>query len=429
MEKVGKKYFHALSLAATGALIYVIGGALWIYFSDYLLEFLTNNMPELSRFQTYKGFFFIIVTGFILFSIIARYTKNIHDVEEAFRKTIEEVKDYAIYLLDDKGNIITWNKGAEIISGYSSEEIMGKNNTIFFLDEENGSNPSLSQLEMARREGKVILEGNRVRKDGSTYYALTTTTTLYNKKGKVSGFLKISYDLTERKKNEELIIKNQQEIRKLMEHLEMAKEEERTSIAREIHDELGQMLTSLKIDLSLLLKDAEKGMEKLNDRVINMKKKVDSSITTVRRISSGLRPNELEFLGVEATLESELQSLSNTTGIKTIFNSSIGTLKIINKQSSIAVYRIFKEAITNILRHANANSVIVNIFLEKDNFILEICDDGEGFNSEIIPQSSFGLIGMKERALILGGSLIIKSLPEAGCKVILSMPQNRLTSL
>ena len=403
MEKTGRKYFHALSLAATGTLIYVIGGALWIYFSDYLLEFLTNNMPELSRFQTYKGFFFIIVTGFILFSIIARYTKNIHDVEEAFRKTIEEVKDYAIYLLDDKGNIVTWNKGAEIISGYSSEEIMGKNNTIFFLDEQDGGNPSFSQLEMARKEGKVISEGNRVRKDGSTYYALTTTTTLYDKKGKVSGFLKISYDLTERKKNEEVIIKNQQKIRDLMEHLELAKEKERTSIAREIHDELGQMLTSLKIDLSLLLKDAEKGMDKLNDRIINMKKKIDSSITTVRKISSGLRPNELDFLGVEATLESELQSLSSTTGIKTIFNSNIGTLKIINKQSSIAVYRIFKEAVTNILRHANADLVIVNIFLEENDFILEICDDGKGFNSGIIPQSSFGLIGMKERALILGG--------------------------
>jgi PAS domain S-box-containing protein len=429
VEKAKKKYFPALSLAAAGTLLYVAGGILWIYLSDYLLKFLTTSLPEFSRYQMYKGFFFIVITGFILFVVIARYSKTIHDAEEAFRKTIEGVKDYAIFLLDEKGNVITWNKGAELLSGYSTEDIMGKSSTVFFPDGETDKMSSHEQLETARKNGKAVFEGDRVRRDGSVYYVLTTITTLYNKKGSVSGFLKISYDLTERKKAEEVIIRNRQQIRDLMEHLEIAKEEERVNIAREIHDELGQMLTSLKIDLSLLSKDAGTGMGKIEDRIESMKQKINSSINTVRKISSGLRPDGLDYFGIEATIESELQSLNNSTGIKTRLNSTIDNLKITNRQTSIAVYRIYKEAITNILRHSNAASVTVNISLnEKKDFVLEICDDGAGFNSDVIIQTSFGLMGMKERAAILGGSLAIESFPGAGCKIRLIVPSDRLAA-
>jgi PAS domain S-box-containing protein len=427
MKKVNK-YFPALSLAASSTLIYLIAGILWIFLSDNLLDILIKNRPELTQFQTYKGLFFILATGFILFLLIAGYSNKIHTIEETFRKTIEEVIDYAIYILDEDGNILTWNKGAEIMSGYAPDEIMGKNHEVFYTPEEKAQNLAVGQLKIVRKEGKLVFEGNRIRKDGTNYYALVTTTALYNNKREVNGFLKIVYDLTERKKSEDLIIQNRQQIRNLMEHLELVREEERINIAREIHDELGQMLTSLKIDLSLLSKDTMQINNKVEERINKMKQKIDSSINTVRKISSGLRPNEIDFFGIEATIESELLSLRDSSGISVNLNSSLKEFKITDTKTSIAIYRIFKEAITNILRHSNATSITVNIFMnENSNLVLEIYDNGGGFDSDAIAHTSYGIIGMLERATILGGTLLVDSKPGLGCRVTLLVPQNRLT--
>jgi PAS domain S-box-containing protein len=427
MEKTFKKYFPALPLAVSGTLIYVSAGILWIFLSDNLLDVLVKSTPELTMFQTYKGLFFVLATGFILFLLIAGYTKKIHDIEEKFRKTIEEVKDYAVYILDAGGNIITWNKGAENISGYTSDEVMGKNHSIFYTGEDRQNNIPEEQLNIAAANGRFSAERNRTRKDGSFYYALVTTTPLFDNKNGVTGFLKIVYDLTERKKAEEEIIQNRQQIRNLMEHLEYVREEERVSISREIHDELGQMLTSLKIDLSLLTKDSESLSANPQGRISRMKQKIDSSINTVRKISAGLRPNEIDFFGVEATIESELLSLKEAAGIDTAFTSSLKDFKISNNKSSIAIYRIFKEAITNILRHSNASGISVTLTAAgSSNFVLEIYDNGKGFNSDNTSVTSYGIIGMKERAAILGGSLLVDSKPGQGCRIKLTVPQNRL---
>jgi PAS domain S-box-containing protein len=426
MEKANK-YLPAISLAASSTLIYLITGFLWIFISDNLLDTLIKNRPELTQFQTYKGLFFILATGLILFLLIAGYSKKIHNIEETFRKTIEEVKNYAIYILDENGNVVTWNKGAENMSGYASEEIMGENHMVFYTQEERVQKLHVEQLEIVRKEGKFVYEGNRIRKDGTNYYAIVTTTALYNNKGDVTGFLEIVYDITERKKSEDLIIQNRQQIRNLMEHLELVREEERIIVAREIHDELGQMLTSLKIDLSLLSKDTILINTRVDERINKMKQKIDSSINTVRKISSGLRPNEIDFFGIEATIESELLSLKDSSGIDVSLNSSLDEFKITDTKSSIAIYRIFKEAITNILRHSNATSIIVNIYInESNNLVLEIFDNGNGFDSVLISRTSYGLIGMQERATILGGTFQVDSKPGSGCRITLTVPRNRL---
>jgi signal transduction histidine kinase len=196
-------------------------------------------------------------------------------------------------------------------------------------------------------------------------------------------------------------------------------------MAREIHDELGQELTGLKMDLSWLVKRLSKNQKSLISKTESMLKLVDSTIQTVRKISSKLRPGVLDDLGIVAAIEWQTQDFRDRTGIKCELNSSVEDVEL-DRDRSTAVFRIFQETLTNVIRHAKATRIIVNVDEDAGNLILRVKDNGRGITeSEISNLKSLGLLGMRERALLFGGEVKISGIPGEGTTVTVTIPMRQ----
>jgi signal transduction histidine kinase len=205
-------------------------------------------------------------------------------------------------------------------------------------------------------------------------------------------------------------------------HLQSAREEEQSRIAREIHDKLGQALTGLKFDISWIGKKLPEGTEELQDKTRSMAKFIDGTIQIVRRISSELRPGVLDRLGLAAAIEWQVQEFQSRTGIKCTRSPNFEGLRL-DQDKATAIFRIFQEALTNVARHANATTVDVSLCLESGNLMLEVKDNGEGIpESALFDPKSLGLLGMKERALAFGGRVNIVGNPGNGTRVIMVIP-------
>jgi signal transduction histidine kinase/CheY-like chemotaxis protein len=229
-------------------------------------------------------------------------------------------------------------------------------------------------------------------------------------------------NITERKKAEQDILHKNEELKNLASHLQEVREEERATISREIHDELGQQLTALKMDIDWVLHkqvDTENEVaKKLND----MLKMSDHVIHTIRRISSDLRPAIIDDLGLIAALEWKCHDFEEKTGMPCYFVSKVTERKFENKLG-INTFRILQETLTNITRHASARSVAVSVSETETQLCLEIADNGKGISEENIGNGkTLGILGMKERAALLGGELSIRGIKNKGTKTKLTLP-------
>ena len=219
------------------------------------------------------------------------------------------------------------------------------------------------------------------------------------------------------------------ELRALAGHLHTAREEERATIARELHDELGQILTIAKMDLSHLVKRMTANMyadplpaAKVADAVRAVVISIDETIQSTRRIMQQLRPAALDELGLKATLEWQVQQFQERTGTQCAFSANIDSIALDHRRS-IAMYRIFQESLTNIARHAQASSVQVRLSSNGAELLLEIQDNGRGIRAEEKAKSGhFGLLGMNERAILLGGMIEIRGVPDRGTLVSVRVP-------
>lgn len=239
-----------------------------------------------------------------------------------------------------------------------------------------------------------------------------------------NAFARMSVNL--RRKNEELE-GEQGRLRALSARLQSAREEEGMRIAREIHDELGGALTGLKWDLEgidKILSGAENGgkIDSVQQKIPTMTGLIESTITTVRRISSELRPGILDDLGLIAAIEWQAQQFQSRTGIKCHSDTTLETVEL-DRESATAVFRIFQEILTNVLRHAQATKFHVKL-REQDGYLeLEVSDDGRGITeSEKGGAGSLGILGMKERALLVGGEVNIVGRDGSGTTVIVRVP-------
>ena len=210
--------------------------------------------------------------------------------------------------------------------------------------------------------------------------------------------------------------------RTLAAHIEAVREEERTRISREIHDELGQSLTGLKMDLSWLdrkLSDPKHkvSLRLLHEKIESMKDLVDATVQSVRKISTELRPGILDDLGLTAAIEWQASDFQSRTGIACRFESLPEDVSLDEKSSS-AVFRIFQEILTNVARHAEATQVDIDLKEEAGKLILEVRDNGRGITErESGNAKSLGLLGMRERAFLLGGEFHISGVPTHGTTV------------
>ncbi|HEX6640889.1 MAG TPA: ATP-binding protein, partial [Thermoanaerobaculia bacterium] len=247
---------------------------------------------------------------------------------------------------------------------------------------------------------------------------------LRDRDGTIKGAIKLSIDITERRQAEIALADSREQLRRLSSALNHLQEAERRRIAREVHDELGQRLTSLRLDLDLLRNEWRGGaLEEANARIATMFDLIDETLGTVRRVATALRPAVLDDFGFRAALEQELASLRKRTGITTTWSFHPDDLAV-DADRATALYRIVQEALTNIARHAGATSVEVHIEATTDDLCAEIVDDGRGITAEEIDsETTLGLLGMRERANALGGSAIIEGTPGRGTRVFVKIPR------
>lgn len=230
-------------------------------------------------------------------------------------------------------------------------------------------------------------------------------------------------ELIEKQQVEEMLKKSFDELRELASHLQDIREEERANMAREIHDELGQQLTGMKMDMTWLLKkisptENNQVQEKLSSTIGLL----DDTIKTVRKIATDLRPSILDDLGLLAAIEWHAQEFERRFGISTTFKSEVQRLDF-SPRTAIGLFRICQESLTNIARYSSAKNVSIILQEESDQIALKISDDGIGFDPDKIRnKKTLGLLGMNERALMMGGEFEISSIEGKGTLVAVKVP-------
>ncbi len=325
-------------------------------------------------------------------------------------------------LFDIHGRCIRWNKHTELLSGYSAEEI-SRMKPLGFFDEKEHEIVQAHVLD-AFKTGETRLEADLRTKAGALIpFYFSGIAIEYEG---VPCILGTGIDISERKKAENLLLQTSERLRELSAHLQKVREDERIRIAREIHDELGQQLTVLKMDISWLKKKIESDDPKVVQKMSDLMHVIDTTVKTVRKISSDLRPSLLDDLGLIAALEWHSQEFEKRSGIKITFVSALPELEV-NTSVATAMFRIFQETLTNVGRHANASAVEATLTQEDGKLIMRIRDDGKGFSlNEIADKKTLGILGMQERISIINGEYRIDSSPGLGTLVEVKVPIGNL---
>ena len=345
--------------------------------------------------------------------------RALKESEELYRALFENTGT-ATSLTEDSGTVVLVNSEFEKLLGYSKSEIEGKMNWASFVHP--------SDLAAARKHDRNLraapsgvpagFEMRLVDRNKRIKNVIITVNAIPGSTRRIASLK----DITHRKKIEKDLKKSRQRIRNLLEHVEEIREEERKRIAGEIHDELGQLLTALKMDVVWLAKHMPEAEQSIQEKARSMRQTIDMTIQSVKRISAELRPHVLDNLGLSAAIEWQVKQINDVTGIECRFTSSPPDVAS-DSQTSIALFRIFQEAITNAVRHSNASQVTVGLRQVPGHIRLVIEDNGSGIkSSEINDARSFGLISMKERARAIGGDMEIAGHTGKGTVITIEIP-------
>ncbi|MEJ7646427.1 MAG: PAS domain S-box protein [Chryseolinea sp.] len=338
--------------------------------------------------------------------------------EKKFSDTLIDSLPGIFYLYDKEGVFTRWNKKLEARSGFSSEEIAAMHPLDFY--DENDRKFIQGRIETGVAEGSDEFTAYFYSKDKKKvpYHFSEHKVSLNNK----DYLVRVGIDVSLSVKREQDLISSAREIKKLTTHLEHVREEERTRISREIHDELGQQITCLKMDASWLSRKIPLDEKSAHDKLNSMIAMLDNTVRTIRRISSDLRPAVLDNLGLVPALEWQSREFEKNTGMHCAFNAKAAEITV-ERSVATGIFRIYQEALTNITRHAKATHVEAVIGTSEEFVTLTVKDNGQGFNpAEAGSKETLGLIGMRERAAMMGGDLRIESLPGRGTHVLLNIP-------
>jgi PAS domain S-box-containing protein len=318
----------------------------------------------------------------------------------------------------EDGAFIEVNPATERLAGYSREEMIGRS----ALDLGLWPDPEERQRLIADLRREEAVHGREIRfqlKGGEVRDILASAALIDVGGRKLILFQGI--DITERKNAEKALRAHEELLRELSAHHDSVREEERARIAREIHDEMGQALTALKMDLSLLGLESAKTAPRVAEQARELKARVDGIIQLVRDVATALRPAALD-LGILAGVEWLVEEFQKRSGIRCRVKVENDRIDL-PEDRGIVLFRILQESLTNISRHAKARNVEISLRRDATHVRLEVKDDGEGFDpASIRNKKTFGLLGMRERAIMLHGDLSITSAPGRGAQVSLSIP-------
>ncbi|MFC2058613.1 PAS domain S-box protein [Chloroflexota bacterium] len=354
-------------------------------------------------------------------TIRKRAQEKIRQSEEKLRTMIESIAD-GITVVDLKGNIVELNEAAVYLHGYHHKDDLIGTNSIELLSLK-GRDEALNKMRRVLQEGRSgLVEYKALTKHQNEFDAELSAALLTDKFGQPSGFIAVTKDISERKKVETELENSREELRNLYAYLVSVREQERTSIAREIHDELGQSLTALKLDVSSLKKRLPENEASLHKKSQQMLYLIDNTIKAVKKLCAELRPAVLDNLGISAAIEWEASEFVRRTGIES--ELALGNQNIsLDRDHATAIFRIFQEALTNIARHANATKFWVCLRKNHKSLTMKIVDNGKGIKQgQILSSKSFGLIGMRERIHYYGGEVKIRGIANEGTTIEVRTP-------
>jgi PAS domain S-box-containing protein len=352
---------------------------------------------------------------------LAKAHEKLWQSEERFRLLVQHVKDYAIFMLDPQGHVLSWNLGAERIKGYQAEEIIGKHFSWFYSLEDVRAGKPDRELKIAVAEGRVEDEGWRIRKDGSRFWANVVITALRDDQGNLRGFAKVTRDITERKQAEDAL-------RELSGCLLRVQDEERRRLARELHDSTAQTLSALSLNLALVKQRAVLAMDaKASEALAESIELAGRATDELRNISYLLHPPMLDETGLPNALRWFADGFARRTGIRVDLEVP-SEFDRLPKDVETALFRVAQESLTNVYRHSGSSTAAVRLALDSGWVTLEARDKGKGLPGEALDKRTgapitlgVGIRGMRERLHQLGGRLEIES-GKIGTRVIAVAP-------
>jgi signal transduction histidine kinase len=234
--------------------------------------------------------------------------------------------------------------------------------------------------------------------------------------------LKAADQLKHIREAEQEIAASRSQLQELSARLLRLQEEERERISRELHDHLGQLLTALGMDVEWVLGHCPMEFSSIHERLQEATRLVQEAVQATRELSATLRPGELKGLGLEASLRKYLRDFGRRSGLEAVFFSNLEEYPL-SSEVATGIYRIVQEALTNIARHASATHVHVSLSCTETKLVLNVTDDGKGFDTaQVTDPHAVGLVGMRERTRLIGGTLVIRSTPGAGASLTLEVP-------
>ncbi|HEY6843912.1 MAG TPA: PAS domain S-box protein [Thermoanaerobaculia bacterium] len=329
--------------------------------------------------------------------------KSFEDRGEELRQSREELSGIfeaapaAIIAFDDEKHVRAWNRAAESMFGWRSFEVVGKPSPAVPAEKR----AEFDDLVERCMRGEILhnVETTRVRRDGTRLDVSLSASPLRDATGRPRGKIAVLTDITERKAAERAVLDSREELRALSHRLLFLEEEERTRVARELHDQLGQLLTALKIEAARLPKGSQKKFVPL----------LDKTMDAVSNIVRDLRPSDIDQLGLAGAIEKATRVFQERSGVECDLSIRPSDLEV-DAPRAVALYRIFEEALTNIARHAEATRVDIRLRQQSGEIVLEVRDDGRGITTEQLEAAdSFGLIGMRERVEAFSGRLQIQT--------------------
>ncbi len=338
--------------------------------------------------------------------------------EEKFYKIFKNSPDAIILTRMNDGEVIDVNDSTTEITGYKYSEIVGKKTLQINLWNKIADRDNYVELLNKYGFAKLLMV-DFIKKNGEKRIGMLSGVVLeLNKEKLIIGILR---DVTEKTLFEKKLQETNEHLRNLARYMNNVIEEERKNFAREVHDNLGQKLTALNLDISWIKQNIPQEMVELNEQFDPVLELINQSIITVQKISTELRPGILDDLG----LINAIQWQSNEISRRTDLNFSLNLFKHeieLDDNIKTALFRVYQEALTNIVRHADAQNILVNLLIKEKKLIFEVIDDGKGISeSDINEFTSFGIIGMKERIASIDGEILFSKLKK-GTMIQIKVP-------